>query len=176
MHCKYKFHNIPLFFLTTFFPYKIPNFITLSVEGQTSANSQVMVNIFGQKTSGGRGPPGETGPAGRAGKRGPPGSQGARGKDGPPGQPGPSGKDGLPGAKGEIGPKGETGHKGEIGSKGDTGPRGMKGDAGLGLNPYFFSKKLAEMLYDILIFSCYFKTETPFIVLFVHFCGTIKQL
>ena len=120
-----------------------------------------MVNIFGQNTSGKRGPPGETGPAGPPGKRGPPGSQGKDGRpgeNGPPGQSGPSGKDGLPGAKGEIGPKGGTGHKGDI------GPRGLKGDAGLGLNPYFFSKKVAEMLYDILTFSCYFKTETSGLV------------
>ena len=118
-----------------------------------------MVNIFGENTSGQRGPRGEVGPAGAPGKRG---STGSQGSDGPPGQPGPSGKDGLSGPKGDVGLRGLTGPKGDIGVKGDAGLRGVtgaKGDAGVGLNPYFFSQKLAQSLYEILTFSCYFKTE-----------------
>ena len=89
-----------------------------------------MVNIFGEDTSGKRGPRGEIGPQGPQGKRGPPG------KNGPPGAAGkigPKGEPGLPGPEGKIGPRGLTGARGEqglTGAKGEIGPRGLDGAQG----------------------------------------------
>jgi hypothetical protein len=75
----------------------------------------------------GKGPQGDTGPAGPAGPKGDAGPAGPAGLKGDAGPAGPAGPIGNAGPAGPAGPKGDVG---PVGLQGDAGPAGPKGDTG----------------------------------------------
>ena len=108
-----------------------------------------MVDKFGNRGSGKRGPPGAPGVPGPAGKKGDKGLKGDKGEQGLKGD---------KGAPGERGEPGLDGHKGEKGIKGDKGEIGKPGLNGI-ITMEFYTPQILKWTRENMDCSFYFKSE-----------------